>query len=564
MKKITLFAALILFSFAATAQLGPFLYEVEANWIAECEAETPLATEDFEGASTTGGTFCGDILSSTSSNCFPVGELEDGFTITASEGGSGNSTFYGPPGQVGANQDVPVVGVGGGQGAFTIVTFTQPVTRVAIDIFGVSSSPGDGIIRVFDTNDVLLETFDIDVTIGEFNFFGIHSSDLVGKIELEDPDDGEGLIFGNLRFGTCRVNDDPNTAIALTLGDVFEDNITLGNNNFASDSQLVDPSIPAPGCASYAGGDVWFSAVVPESGSITVETQFFEGSALADSGMAIYTEDLSMVLDCDDDDGEGLFSLITLTDRTPGEVIFIRVWEFGGNSFGDFNVSAYDFSPPPNDLIENAIDVDELGFPYTDSDINFEDATEDIVNDPNCMVALNSVVWYKLTTTGEGTITASFIDPIPGTDSLVIFFSADNENATNDDLSFVNSGTNVCANNENNDIFIEAEANQTYYILVNSLVTSTVIIDSDALLSTEENTIDGFSFYPNPVKDVLNINANQMIDQITLYNITGQKVLDQKISLTNTQLSVGDLPSGMYLMTVVSGTTTSTYKVMKE
>lgn len=562
MKKITLILALLIASFSSYGQQGPFLYQVEANWLAECDAQTPLTTEDFEGATITGGAACGAILSSESSTCFPIGELEDGFTITASDGGN---TFVGTPGQVGANQDVTVVGVVGGQGEFTVVTFTEPVTRVALDIFGISSSPGEGIIRVFDTNDTLLETFDIDVTIGDFKFFGIHSSDLIGKIELEDPDDGDGLVFGNLRFGQCSLNDDPDTAIALTVGDVFEDTPLTSNNNFASDSQLVDPTIPAPSCASYNGGDVWFSAVVPESGSITVETQFSENSAIGDSGIALYTENLTEVLDCDDDDGDGLFSLISLTDRTPGEIVLIRVWEFGGNGFGDFMVSAYDFSPPPNDLIENAIDVDELGFPYTDSDINFEDATEDIVTASGCNVALNNVVWYKFTAFADGTVTATFENPTDGTDSLIVFYSAANENATNDDLTFVNNGTNVCANADNHtNISIEAVAGQTYYLLINSLITSTIVIDSDDVLSTEENTIEGFSFYPNPVQDVINIQSGQTVDQVALYNIAGQKVLDQKINATNAQLSVGDLSKGVYLMTATSGNVRSTYKVIKK
>lgn len=562
MKKITLILALLIASFSSYGQQGPFLYQVEANWLAECDAQTPLTTEDFEGATITGGAACGAILSSESSTCFPIGELEDGFTITASDGGN---TFVGTPGQVGANQDVTVVGVVGGQGESTVVTFTEPVTRIALDIFGISSSPGEGIIRVFDTNDTLLETFDIDVTIGDFNFFGIHSSDLIGKIELEDPDDGEGLIFGNLRFGHCSINDDPDTAIALTVGDVFEDAPITSNNNFASDSQLVDPTIPAPSCASYNGGDVWFSAVVPESGSITVETQFSENSALGDSGIALYTENLTEVLDCDDDDGNGLFSLISLTDRTPGEIVLVRVWEFGGDSFGELMVSAYDFSPPPNDLIENAIDVDEIGFPYTDSAINMEDATEDIVNGSGCDAALNSVVWYKFTAFADGTVTATFENPTDNTDSLIVFYSAENENATNDDLTFVASGSNVCANaNNHTDISIEAVAGQSYYILVNSLITSTIIVDSETVLSTEENTIEGFSFYPNPVQDVINIQSVQTVDQVVLYNITGQKVLDQKINATNAQLSLGDLTTGVYLMTATSGNVRSTYKVIKK
>lgn len=228
-------------------------------------------------------------------------------------------------------------------------------------------------------------------------------------------------------------------------------------------------------------------------------------------------------------------------------------------------VSAYDFSPPPNDLIENAIDVDELGFPYTDSDINFEDATEDSVTASGCNVALNSVVWYKFTAFADGTVTATFENPTDGTDSLIVFYSAANENATNDDLTFVNNGTNVCANADNHtNISIEAVAGQIYYLLINSLITSTIVIDSDDVLSTEENTIEGFSFFPNPVQDVINIQSGQTVDQIVLYNIARQKVLDQKINATNAQLAVGDLTKGVYLMTATSGNVSSTYKVIKK
>ncbi|WP_299764953.1 T9SS type A sorting domain-containing protein [uncultured Dokdonia sp.] len=561
MKKITLLTVFMLFSFTAFAQQGPFLYQVEANWLAECDTETPLTTEDFEG-SPSGVAFCGPELSSTvSSNCFPDGELEDGFTITIENDAN---ILYAPPGQLGSNQDVPTIGAEGNTGNFTIVTFTEAVTRVAFDIFGVSNTNGNGIIRVFDTNDTLLETFDITYIVSDFDFFGIHSSELIGRIELEDADNGDALFVSNLRFGTCRVNDDPATATMLTVGDVFEDNVIDGINNFASDSQLVDPTIPAPGCASYNGGDVWFSATVPASGSITVESQFSENSALGDSGIALYTEDLTEVLDCDDDDGEGLFSLISLTDRTPGEIVLIRVWEFGGNGFGEFMISAYDFSPPPNDLIENAIDVDELGFPYTDNNVNFPDATGDsITNSNGCSITTTRSVWYKFTTTDEGTITANFEDPTNNDNKTIIFYSAADENATLDDLTYVNSGTNTCGFNL--EVSFEADANQTYYAFAQASTSiQTINIDSDALLSTEEATIEGFSFFPNPVEDILNINATQSIEQVVIYNITGQKVVEQEVNATNTQLSIGRLPTGIYLMTARSGAITSTYKVIKK
>jgi len=41
-------------------------------------------------------------------------------------------------------------------------------------------------------------------------------------------------------------------------------------------------------------------------------------------------------IECDDDDGDGLFSYITLTGQTPGDILFVRVWAFANSSFGEF------------------------------------------------------------------------------------------------------------------------------------------------------------------------------------------------------------------------------------
>jgi hypothetical protein len=46
-------------------------------------------------------------------------------------------------------------------------------------------------------------------------------------------------------------------------------------------------------------------------------------------------------VECDDDDGDGNFSLIDLTGRTPGETLYIRVFEYANNLFDTFLVSAY-------------------------------------------------------------------------------------------------------------------------------------------------------------------------------------------------------------------------------
>ena len=124
----------------------------------------------------------------------------------------------------------------------------------------------------------------------------------------------------------------------------------------ATNSEVADPTIPAPGCASYAGHDVWFSVVVPASGSITFETGDSPSSAITDTGMAIYSGTCGALtlVQCDDDSSaNGAFSLVSLTGRTPGEVLYARVWRYNSvfygkniNGIGEFTIAAYDASLP--------------------------------------------------------------------------------------------------------------------------------------------------------------------------------------------------------------------------
>ena len=124
----------------------------------------------------------------------------------------------------------------------------------------------------------------------------------------------------------------------------------------ATNSEVADPTIPAPGCASYAGHDVWFSVVVPASGSITFETGDSPSSAITDTGMAIYSGTCGALtlVQCDDDSSaNGAFSLVSLTGRTPGEVLYARVWRYNSvfygkntNGVGEFGIAAYDASLP--------------------------------------------------------------------------------------------------------------------------------------------------------------------------------------------------------------------------
>lgn len=129
-------------------------------------------------------------------------------------------------------------------------------------------------------------------------------------------------------------------AIALTPGVNFAANAIVGTNVNASNSNAQ----PAPGCASYQGGDVWYSVVVPQDGNITLEVNTQTGG-ITDTGGAAYSGtcgNLTLISCNDDGSANGAHPILNISDTNlAGQTIYFRVWEYGGNAEGEFQVSAY-------------------------------------------------------------------------------------------------------------------------------------------------------------------------------------------------------------------------------
>ncbi len=138
-------------------------------------------------------------------------------------------------------------------------------------------------------------------------------------------------------------NDDCTSATLLTVGTDFNANAIIATNAGATTTN----GIPAPTCATFGfGGDVWFKAVVPADGAITIETNSNPGSVLIDTGMTVFSGDCTNLtaMGCSDDDGEGGFSKLSYTGLVPGSTIYARVWEYANDTFGTFRVSAWSAS----------------------------------------------------------------------------------------------------------------------------------------------------------------------------------------------------------------------------
>lgn len=111
---------------------------------------------------------------------------------------------------------------------------------------------------------------------------------------------------------------------------------------------------------------------------------------------------------------------------------------------------------------------------------------------------------------------------------------------------------------------------QTIYIGFYSATTDIWFIGIDDFqvfgnsLKVSEAIIKTASVYPNPVKDVLNIENKTKITEISIYDFSGKLHQNEKVNTENAKIDVKDLPSGNYILKIKDGQTETSYKIIKE
>ncbi|MGG7035364.1 MAG: T9SS type A sorting domain-containing protein [Flavobacterium sp.] len=83
-------------------------------------------------------------------------------------------------------------------------------------------------------------------------------------------------------------------------------------------------------------------------------------------------------------------------------------------------------------------------------------------------------------------------------------------------------------------------------------------------LSTDSFDTANFSFYPNPVKDILNVSFDQEINNVSIVNLLGQQVLSKSINANHGTLDLSNLTRGTYLAKITTGDQLKTIKIVKE
>ena len=77
------------------------------------------------------------------------------------------------------------------------------------------------------------------------------------------------------------------------------------------------------------------------------------------------------------------------------------------------------------------------------------------------------------------------------------------------------------------------------------------IDDINVAAGTGVNDIENnASIYPNPTKNILNVNATSNINSVEVFNMMGQKVAAYDANDTYTQINTSNLNNGMYLIRI--------------
>ncbi len=171
------------------------------------------------------------------------------------------------------------------------------------------------------------------------------------------------LLYENFIYAPCVTGTSCNNLAPVNdiCAEAFPLPVTHSctNHTFTNSHATATGGVPPFTCGNPGTTvkDVWFKVTVPSSGNVTIETSE-PGTGLTDVVIQAYAGTCSALssIGCDDNSGSGNHALLTLSGRTPGEIIYIRLVDTQSDQEGPFNICAYDLSVPCHPDFQPLID----------------------------------------------------------------------------------------------------------------------------------------------------------------------------------------------------------------
>lgn len=192
---------------------------------------------------------------------------------------------------------------------------------------------------------------------------------------------------------------------------------------------------------------------------------------------------------------------------------------------------------------------------------------------PSCQTTNITDVWYtvQVPATGNLTIETQVTPTTSLTDTVVVAYSGVCGSLV--EVGCDDDGGPTGANGLRSLLPLTAQTpGSTLYIgvwkygtEVPSLTSKDFVISAyDASLGNNLFDSSNFTYYPNPVKNTLNLSYNQEISNVEVFNLLGQKVSSNVINANAAQIDMSNLSKGAYMVKVTSNNQLKTIKVIKE
>ena len=172
-------------------------------------------------------------------------------------------------------------------------------------------------------------------------------------------------------------------------------------------------------------------------------------------------------------------------------------------------------------------------------------------------------VWYSFVAPATGSV--NIIIPAVGQWSSFVHAIYEGCGENTEFLCGGNYDVNQAANIPSSFIYNGLTAGDTYYLRAwdynnNDFGDVSFCIEAIDTSGIADAVIDGFSMYPNPVNDILNIETTNPVDAVSIYNMLGQEV----INTSKTQIDMSTLPAGSYVVKVQAGAQIGAYNLIKQ
>jgi hypothetical protein len=350
------------------------------------------------------------------------------------------------------------------------------------------------------------------------------------------------------------TNDNFATPIAISCGNSY-------SGDTSTPVTLDEDNAPDGFGTFLTAPNLWYSFT--GSGSAQTVTLDLCGSSY-DSSVLVYTGtsgNLTLVAANDDACGTlGTRSQVSF-ESNGTTTYYITVAGYNAN-VGAFtmNVTCAAVTPPAvaNQDCATALNVQVDGLD-NNSDNSFGTVSS---TQPSCdLFGSIQDVWFSFQAPASGNVTC-LVTPTTMT-SL-------NFNLYSGTCAALTALTGTCNSNltvATSEVLTGLTPGETYFVQVwsNSAEQGTFTLRlSDDSLGNSSFDNANFSYYPNPVKNTLNLSYNQEISNVEVFNLLGQKVSSNVINANAAQIDMSNLSKGAYMVKVTSNNQLKTIKVIKE